>query len=94
MGYNEEIVFNEYYYTLPDMLEALSDEELYYHNSWDWLMPAIDEIEKLGYGVEIVGNYTRIIGTTIFCSQPSKIKAGFKAAVEFINWYNKQNKNE
>lgn len=37
MGYNVEIVNNERYFTLDDMLESLSDEELYYNDSWDCL---------------------------------------------------------
>ena len=57
----------------------LSQEELQYHTSWDWLMPVIENIDHLQYarvkGIEDALS-TRHIGDT------------HKAVVEFIKTYN------
>ena len=47
------------YLTKPDMLEALSPEEVHY-DSWSWLMPVVEKIESLGYTTSFKTNYLRI----------------------------------
>jgi len=70
-----------------------------YHESWDWLMPIVEKIDSRTpydpcvtieynwcsikvpdgrFDIEIVGN--------------SRIEATYKAVVEFIKWYNENNK--
>lgn len=93
MGYNVEIVNNERYFTLDDMLESLSDEELHYNDSWDWLMPVLENIEAIGYRWEIgmsstsPHHYCKIwsIGTIEGVSPKD---ATWGAVIEFIKWYN------
>lgn len=71
---------------------------LLYSRSWDYLMYAIDRIELLGYFVMInkwTSVYTgseqdRIQITTV--EGKSKITNTFIAVVEFIKWYNQNNK--
>ena len=31
----------------------IADEQRKFHTSWDWLMPVVEKIEKLGYHVDI-----------------------------------------
>ena len=93
MGYNEEIVIDEVYFTLPDMLEALSDEKLHYHSDWNWLMEVVDKIENLDFKVVIDNNGCTIenlpysnAGKTTY--EVKKIEAVYNACVKFIKWYN------
>ena len=97
MGYNEEIVNDEVYFTLPDMLESLSDEELHYHSDWNWLMEVVEKIENYN-------EYTNVLFTPQGCEINcyiengflfsndcnTKIEAVYNACIEFIKWYNKQ----
>lgn len=74
-----------------------SDEDLKYHNSWDWLMPVVEKIENLGANVLIGRMFCEIKYTNplnegeIF---EKKIVSGIKinavngSVVEFIKWYN------
>ena len=71
--------------------------ELKYHSSWDWLMPVIEKIERLGYAVNIYEQECRIFeDRTIkpkykkITYELTKIEAVYKAVVEFIKWYNKK----
>ena len=100
MGYNEEIVNDEVYFTLPDMLESLSDEELHYHSDWNWLMEVVEKIENLGYGVTIgMADYCIIqndwkedLKEIHSLTENSKLLCTYNACVEFIKWYNQQTK--
>lgn len=76
-------------------------ENMQYPCSWDWLMPVVEEIEKLGYWVESRLTYVSIgkqcdeatIFNISFSSlTTTKIEAIYNAVVKFINWYN-QNKS-
>ena len=80
--------------------------ELYvpdYHVKWDWLMPVVERIEKMGptgYEVSIIDceceigtmgyQYTTVargIGL-------SKIEAVYSAVISFIKWHNLNNKKK
>ena len=73
-----------------------------YDSSWDWLMPVIDKIETLNYAVTITQNICTIKAcimgdrTTIshqtgnYTTPDTKLYNTYIAAIEFINWYNKQ----
>ena len=54
--------------------------ELKYHESWDWLMPVVEKIEQVHEGVP-----QELINLSLF----STIDEVYKAVVEFINQYNK-----
>ena len=79
-------------------------EDLDYHTSWDWLMPVVKKIESLNYDVQIGGGMmARIVDIDldrtkvmkeIEVSYPTKLETTYKAVVEFINEYNKQEFDE
>lgn len=75
-----------------------------YDSSWDWLMPVVDKIERLGY-VFISDSAIRIIdfnkrGPTGFLIafsslatlDQTRMNATYTSCLQFINWYN-QNKD-
>ena len=74
----------------------LQDFELEFHSDWRWLMTVVEKIESLGYRIEIVKHICRIYlsnkETIIISENTPKIEAVYIACVEFIKWYNNQNK--
>lgn len=82
------------------------DESLRFHTSWDWLMQVVEKIESLEtsdsqgfYSVEIDAD-----GVKIYCTSPiddyiaevrnsTKLEATYQAVLQFIEWYNAQNKS-
>ena len=88
---------------VPD--NDLTINDLKYHEDWNWLMRVVEKIENLQdenncaiYNVqteqcfvEIIINHTS--ETIVEVDSNSKIQAVYRACVEFIKWYNKQNKN-
>lgn len=73
--------------------------EAKYHTSWDWLMPVVEKIEKLGFIVEILIStntmqqcnvYGREDFTELTVEAKSKIETVYRAVTEFIQWYNTQ----
>ena len=81
---------------------------LEYHTSWDWLMPVVEKIDSLGYSTTIASDMRKgitdrycaevikpekITETLLYKYHPtSKIEAVWLAIVEFIKWYNSQQK--
>ena len=70
-----------------------------YHKDWNWLMEVVEKIESLGYKVHIstwensqfCGIYLN--GKKISGNETNtKIEAVYNACIEFIKWYNTQNK--
>ena len=78
MGHEPIVKGDDVYYELND-IRLTSADDLRYHNSWDWLMPVIENIDHLQYapvkGIEDALS-TRHIGDT------------HKAVVEFIKEHN------
>lgn len=67
---------------------------LYYHSSWNELMPVVERIESMGYGcksflgcVEFVNCGDRY---TTWPFGKDKKAATWDAVLEFIKWYNRQ----
>ena len=84
----------------------LQDFELEFHSDWNWLMRVVEKIENLQdenncaiYNVQIEQSFTEIIDnhtseTIIYnIDADSKIEAVYDSCIEFIKWYNEQNKN-
>ena len=83
----------------------LQDFELEFHSDWNWMMRVVEKIENLQdenncaiYNVQIEQCFVEIIinhtsETIVEVDSNSKIQAVYNACVEFIKWYNKQNKN-
>ena len=83
----------------------LQDFELEFHTDWNWLMSVVEKIENLQdenncaiYNVQIEQSFTEIIDnhtseTIIYdIDADSKIEAVYNTVIEFIKWYNEQNK--
>jgi len=68
---------------------------LRFDTSWDWLMPVVERIEKLGHHVAIETGFVEIGNDDVPVGVwhedgDNKIKLTYIAVVEFINWYNEQ----
>lgn len=70
---------------------------LKYHSSWGWLMPVVEKIEQGNYGfkmcrkvVEIYYDDTKELILKV--KESSRLASLYKAVVDFIKWYNTQNK--
>ena len=87
--------------------DFLDVDALKFHKKWDWLMPIIEEIERLGVSVTIRSNFVSLNGwiannqntTTKYewnggCTNDSKIVSAWYGVVEFIKWYNQQSVSE
>lgn len=69
---------------------------LKFHSDWNWLMEVVEKIESLGnfnIGIEfanctISGTFNKSI------TNESKIKAVYKACLEFIKWCNENSAKE
>lgn len=74
--------------------------DLSFHHDWSWLMEVVEKIESLNFDFAIyTGSAISIINTKDFpfdeiinLVASSKIQAVYNACVEFIKWYNEQNK--
>jgi len=73
-------------------IESGKGRIIQYHTSWDWLMPVVEKIEKLGVKLEIVGHICRITYNSsysyVISENIPKIEAVYNAIIEFIKWYN------
>lgn len=80
---------------------------LSFDSDWNWLMGVVDKIESLGFVTEISGNIERsfaligIANSNISISRVgygvefmNKKDATYRAVIEFITWYNEQNKQK
>ena len=90
-------------FEIPD--DYLTLKDLKYHKDWNWLMSVVEKIENLQdenncaiYNVQIEQSFTEIIDNhtseTIMYDiyADSKIEAVYNIVIEFIKWYNEQNK--
>jgi hypothetical protein len=78
--------------------------DLKYHTSWNWLMPVVEKIENTtcheyyGYTMTIWNNCCKISDENneyeinSHFHPDSKLLATWGSVVEFIKWYNNQNK--
>ena len=78
-----------------------ANKHLKYSSSWDWLMPVVEKIERLGYKTKIsfddFGTWTQIhyglsvadtSETKALNQHGTKIENTYKTVVEFIKWHN------
>ena len=86
----------------------LLKNRLAYHKSWDWLMPVVEKIESIelsnkeypNFSVKIIKNTCEVMRcrnsevykTISHKFENSKINNTYQAVVEFIQWYNLQEK--
>ena len=80
--------------------ETCLETDLAYHTDWDWLMEVVDKIESLGYVHSIYGNFSTFLKKGTFNELiwndefrgNTKLEAVYISVIEFIKWYNEQNK--
>lgn len=78
---------------------------LMFHSDWNWLMEVVEKIESLqyqnnndvfkvviDYGMCTIYNMINDLEVIVNVSKSTKIEAVYNACLEFINWYNEQNK--
>ncbi len=46
--------------TNTEFVDTFWSETIKYHSSWDWLMPVVEKIEKIGYSTSFKTYYCRI----------------------------------
>lgn len=77
-------------------------EQFKFHSSWDWLMLAVEKIERLLFPNDVFYNIHILSGCCVCIissdvnifgeySESTKKLTVFKAIVEFVKWYNEQN---
>jgi hypothetical protein len=77
---------------------STNDEPLkMWHNDWNWLMEVVEKIESLGYYVKTIKTTCLILDVDEKCislelNRLTKFEATYSTIVEFIKWYNEQNK--
>ena len=89
--------FYQYYRAVDTrMYQTSTFRDLLFHKDWNWLIEVVEKIETLGADLTIRAEHTTIvydegeqISTYAF---KSKIETVYNACVEFIKWYNNQNK--
>ena len=81
----------QYYRTIYNSGDWISQDELQYHTSWDWLIPVVDKIESMrdkdgnAYRFSIEMCNAEIENTNIkIRGEKYKIDAVYKVAVKFI----------
>ena len=79
-------------------------EQCKFHSDWNWLMKVVEKIESIEDGVyqvdilqegcKILKKCSLLIDKTVSKLEPysTKIKSVYLACIEFIKWYNEQNK--
>ena len=81
----------EYYRPLYNSGDWIPENELQYHNSWDWLMPVVKEVltrYEVDEGIEI--DYDELLHAVM----DNDIERAHEEVVEFIKQYNKYPFNE
>ena len=63
-----------------------------FHTDWNWLMEVVEKVESLGCRVEIINSTSKIEPIITHSEYITKIEAVYNACVEFVKWYNEQNK--
>lgn len=70
-----------------------------FYKSWDWLIPVVEKVETIANLVKIDRDTCFIDAQNLNKDEVwmvvggSKIEVTYKAIIEFIKWYNKENKN-
>tara|TARA_R110001599_G_scaffold45944_2_gene135251 strand:+ start:216 stop:557 length:342 start_codon:yes stop_codon:yes gene_type:complete len=103
-----EFMGEPYYYADEERYYYADDEGMEFHTSWDWLMPVVEKIESFEdddkcckYNVNIQQSWVEILDNEnldeiVFMTSCgtllTKKELVYLAVVEFINWYNKNQK--
>lgn len=74
-------------------IEGCYPDDWRFHCSWDWLMSAIDKCTQLGYrdiekGSTINKKWEELLADNYGMFVGAHIDEVYRAAIEFIKWYN------
>ena len=74
--------------------------DMQYHTSWDWLMPVIEKLEKLGIAftidpwgieaIEYISGKEKVIFEFINDDNYPKLRQYYDTVIASIQWYNTQ----
>ena len=67
-----------------------TDIDLWYHESWNWLMPVVEKVATLLANNAYVGYFSNKDWFTIFMPQDFKVENLWSDVVHFLEWYNEQ----
>lgn len=72
----------------------IHESDLQFHTSWEWLMPVVEKIEDIGCELTQTNGECTISFDDYYNETSSKTRfhATYQAVVEFIEWYNEQNR--
>ena len=83
---------NQYVKKIPNEKTEVFENVLF-HSDWNWLMKIVDKIEELDYTTKIIDNGMCINGKVVIERWGKSKKEGvFITCLEFIKWYNENNK--
>jgi len=81
---------------IADFMEIVDHEHLEFHKDWGMIMLVVEEIENLHFGVRIELDYCTIDNEEDYTETTDfgggKLLTVYTAVVEFIKWYNKNEK--
>lgn len=63
-----------------------------YNSSWDWLMPVINKIFSMDEYVDYKNQTSSILGQGGIYINPKYIENTWEQVVEFVEWYNENNR--
>lgn len=64
-------------------------KELKYHNSWDWLMPVVEQIKNIGTHSKTTDLEYTLLDNIDDALIIVRIDLVYSAVIEFIKWHNK-----
>jgi len=80
----------------PFPRDTIYEDTFKFHSSWSWLMPIIARIETISYSNKNIAGYfekktyIHFVNGSIYTTVD--IDGVYKEVIEFINWYNKNEK--
>ena len=80
-----------YFMDFPEYAKS----DLKYDCSWDWLMAVVEEVESMGYRVEMHKKRCSISmneDVMVDSGAPTKFEAVYMSVCEFIHWQNNPKK--
>ena len=87
------------WYTDNDKIGFYIDDKICYHSSYDWLMPVVEKMEKMGYGMDITPHDVTVIDYVTGNEEERvrienddnypKIDLIYWAVIGFIGWFSK-----
>lgn len=72
--------------------EYFDNDELLYHISWDWLIPVINKITSMDIYFKYKDDLNSQFNDGGIEINVKYIEVTYESVIDFIKWYNKQNK--